>query len=218
VGDRRVGELAHFSPLKRRLQRLGSWVVGHSAGVSTPDATSGFRALSRDAALRMLILSGYSYTLETLIQAGAAQVPLEFVPIHVNPQTRPSRLMRSIPQYIRSSGITIVRAYSMYRPLRVFVALGSLLVLLGTLPGIRFLYFFLFSEDQTGHIQSLILASILIVVGFQVMLFGLLADIIQFSRRIQEETLYRVRKLELAASVPPASNLQFANGDDGLRP
>jgi glycosyltransferase involved in cell wall biosynthesis len=218
VGDRGAGELAHFSPLKRRLQRLGSWVVGHSAGVSTPDATSGFRALSREAALRTLVLSGYSYTLETLIQAGAAQIPLEFVSVQVNPQTRPSRLIRSIPQYLRSSGITIVRAYSMYRPLRVFLALGSLLVLLGVLPGIRFLYFFLFTGDRTGHIQSLILSAILIVVGFQVMLFGLLADIIQFSRCIQEETLYRVRKLELTAGVPPASNLQFASGDEWLRP
>jgi hypothetical protein len=105
----------------------------------------------------------------------------------------------------------------MYRPLRVFLALGSLLVLLGVLPGIRFLYFFLFTGDRTGHIQSLILSAILIVVGFQVMLFGLLADIIQFSRCIQEETLYRVRKLELTAGVPPASNLQFASGDEWRR-
>src|SRR5512134_972585 len=124
VGDRGVGSLSNFSPLKRRLQVLGSGVVGRAAGIETPDATSGFRALSREAALRTLVLSNYSYTLESLIQAGARRAAVEFVPIGINPQTRPSRLMRSIPEYIRKSGVTIVRAYAMYQPLRVFGILG----------------------------------------------------------------------------------------------
>ena len=195
VGDRGVGTLELFSPLKRRLQRLGSWVIGRASGMKTPDATSGFRALTRNAALRTLVLNEYSYTLETLIQAGAGRLAVEFVPISVNPQTRPSRLMRSIPHYIRNSGVTIIRAYSMYRPLRVFTILGACLVLLGAIPGLRFVYFY-FSGDPFGHVQSLILSAILIIVGSQALMFGLLADLVGFNRKIVEETNYRVRKLE----------------------
>jgi glycosyltransferase involved in cell wall biosynthesis len=207
VGDRGVGTLENFSPLKRKLQRLGSWVIGQAAELSTPDATSGFRALSRDAALRTLVLSNYSYTLESLIQAGARRAAVEFVSIGINPQTRPSRLMRSITHYIGKSGVTIVRAYTMYRPLRVFSRLGLLLILLGTIPGIRFLYFYV-TGNRVGHIQSLILAAILIIVGFQTLLIGFLADLIAFNRQILEETVYRLRKLEAAkgvdASIDPA--------------
>jgi glycosyltransferase involved in cell wall biosynthesis len=203
VGDRGVGTLQNFSPIKRKLQMFGSWVIGRAAELSTPDATSGFRALSRDAALRTLVLSNYSYTLESLIQAGARRAAVEFVPIGINPQTRPSRLMRGITHYIRKSGVTIVRAYTMYRPLRVFSRLGVLLILLGTIPGIRFLYFY-FTGNRVGHIQSLILAAILIIVGFQTLLIGFLADLIAFNRQILEETVYRLRKLE-ASKEPEAS-------------
>jgi glycosyltransferase involved in cell wall biosynthesis len=195
VGDRGVGQLAHFSPLKRKLQRLGSWVIKQASGVETPDATSGFRALSRDAAMRTLVLSGYSYTLETLIQAGAARTAVHYVPVGVNPNTRPSRLMKSIPQYIKRSAVTIVRAYVMYRPLRVFTMIGTLLIVLGMIPGIRFLYLYAIGE-RVGHVQSLILAAILIITGFQVVLIGLVADLLQFNRKIMEEALYRVRRLE----------------------
>jgi glycosyltransferase involved in cell wall biosynthesis len=196
VGDRGVGALAHFSPIKRKLQMLGSWVIGQASGLHTPDATSGFRALTREAAMQTLVLSGYSYTLETLIQAGARKMAVAFVPVGVNPNTRPSRLMRSIPHYLKNSGITIVRAYTMYRPLRVFTTFGALLLFLGTLPGIRFLYFY-FSGSPVGHIQSLILSAILIIVGFQVLLIGLLADIIAFNRKIMEEVLYRLRRVDI---------------------
>jgi glycosyltransferase involved in cell wall biosynthesis len=198
VGDRGVGELAAFSPLKRRLQRLGSWVIGRASGLETPDATSGFRAFTREAALKTIVHSGYSYTLETLIQAGSRLRTVAFVPIRVNPQTRPSRLMRSIPHYIRSSSVAIVRAYTTYKPLRVFTALGILLILLGMIPGVRFLYFFFITGERVGHIQSLILTAILVIVGFQVLLIGLLADLISSLRKILEETIYRVRKLEFA--------------------
>lgn len=195
VGDRGVGELAHFSALKRRLQVLGSRVVGRAAGLATPDATSGFRALSREAALRTLVLSRYSYTLESLIQAGARRAAVEFVPIGINPQTRPSRLMRSIPHYIRKSGVTILRAYTMYRPLRVFTITGLATIALGLIPAVRFLYFYL-TGNRVGHVQSLLLATILLVVGFQILLIGLLADLISFNRQIGEEALYRIRRME----------------------
>ncbi len=202
VGDRGVGSLPHFPWYKRLLQRLGSWVIGRASTLHTPDATSGFRAISREAALRTLVLSGYSYTLETLIQAGSNRLPVEFVPIRVNPQTRPSRLMRSIPHYIRNSSAAIVRAYAMYRPLRVFTTIGALLVVLGSIPGIRFLWFY-FNGDRTGHVQSLILAAILIIVGFQVMLIGLLADLMSANRKLLEESLYRLRRRDLDAPTGP---------------
>jgi hypothetical protein len=195
VGDRQVDRLAHFSPMKRRLQVLGSWVISQASGLKTPDATSGFRAITRDAALRTFVLSSYSYTVETLIQAGASRMTVEFIPVRVHANTRPSRLMRGIPQYIRKSGATILRAYTMYRPLRVFTALGGALIALGTIPGIRFLYLMAIGH-RVGHVQSLILAAILIIVGFQVLLIGLLADLLSCNRKLLEELIYRVRKLE----------------------
>ena len=212
VGDRGVGELAHFSPVKRKLQRLGSWVIKQASGLHTPDATSGFRALTRDAALQTLVLSGYSYTLETLIQAGAKRMAVRFVPVGVNANTRPSRLMRSIPHYIRNSGITIVRAYTMYRPLRVFTLLGLLFIALGALPGLRFVYFYL-TGSPFGHIQSLILSAILIIVGFQILLIGLVADLIGFNRKIIEEVLYRTRRLEVAAHQNDDAGSARGGGD-----
>lgn len=195
VGDRQVGKLANFSPLKRRLQVLGSWVIGRASELHTPDATSGFRAMTRNAALRTFVLSGYSYTLETLIQAGASRMTVEFVPIGVNPQTRPSRLMRSIPEYIRKSTITILRAYTMYRPLTVFLVLGGALILIGMVPGFRYLYL-IYVGRRVGHIQSLVFAAICIIVGFQVLLIGLVADLLSFNRKLLEEIVYRVRQLE----------------------
>jgi glycosyltransferase involved in cell wall biosynthesis len=197
VGDRGVAKLEHFSPLKRSLQRLGSWVVQQAAGVGIPDATSGFRALNREAALRTLILSEYSYTLETLIQAGASRLTVEYVPVRTNPQTRPSRLMRHLPQYVVQSGLTILRAYTLYRPLRVFLGLGVLLIAGGLLLGLRFLYYFVLAGGAAGHVQSLILAAILLILGFQTWLIGLITDLIGFNRKILEEILYRTRRLDL---------------------
>ena len=196
VGDRGVASLANFSPVKRQLQRLGSWVIGRASGVTTPDATSGFRALSREAALRTLVLSDYSYTLETLIQAGASHIAVEYVPVRTNPQTRPSRLMRSIPHYLAHSGATIIRAYTMYRPLRVFSTLSLVFLLVGLLLSLRFVYFFLLGQGD-GHIQSLILAAVLLIVGFQTFLIGLVADLIGFNRKILEDLIYRIRRIEV---------------------
>jgi hypothetical protein len=205
VGDRQVGTLQNFSWIKRRLQVAGSWVIGRASELHTPDATSGFRALTREAALRTFVQSGYSYTLETLIQAGASRMVVEFVKININPQTRPSRLMKSITEYIRKSTVTILRAYTMYRPLRVFTGLGTTLIVLGILPGIRFLYLYL-SGQRIGHIQSLILAAILIIIGFQVLMIGLLSDLLSLNRRMAEEALYRVRRLEYLAEAGESSD------------
>ena len=197
VGDRGVATLAHFPRSKRRLQRMGSWVVQKASGVNIPDATSGFRALSREAALHTLVFSEYSYTLETLIQAGARQMAIAYVPVRTNPQTRPSRLMRSLPQYLAQSALTILRTYTLYRALRVFCVLGGSMIATGIVLCIRFLYFFIIGSGAAGHVQSLILAAILLIVGFQVCLIGLMADLIGFNRKILEEILYRIRRLEL---------------------
>jgi glycosyltransferase involved in cell wall biosynthesis len=196
VGDRGVAALGHFSPLKRLLQRLGSWVVERAAGIPIPDATSGFRAFTHEAALRLTVLSDYTYTLETLIQAGARRMAVAFVPVRTNPQTRRSRLMRNIPSFISISIITILRFYTMYQPLRVFTAVGGIFIAGGATLSLRFLYFYL-QGTGSGKVQSLILAAILTIVGFQVCLIGLLADLIRLNRKMLEEALYRVRKTEL---------------------
>jgi glycosyltransferase involved in cell wall biosynthesis len=196
VGDRGVATLESFSSYKRFLQRIGSWVVAKFSELEIPDATSGFRALSREAALRTMVLNDYSYTLETLIQAGAHKMTVEYVRIRTNPKTRPSRLVRSIPHYLINSSATIVRSYTMYRPLRVFTILGGLFLLGGLVLGGRFLYYYLIGQGS-GHLQSVVLAAVLVIVGFQVILIGLVADLIGFNRKILEEVLYRMKKLEL---------------------
>jgi len=196
VGDRGVATQENFSLPKRLLQRLGSRVIAITSGLETPDATSGFRAISREAALRTLVFSNYSYTLETLIQAGAHRTPVEYVPVRTNPRTRPSRLMNNLRQFIGNQTATILRAYTMYRPLRVFTWLSGLMILGGLVLGIRYLYF-VFQGQGGGHVQSVILAAVLWIVGFQVFLIGLVADLIGFNRRILEEVLYRIRKAEM---------------------
>ncbi len=199
IGDRGVSSLQHFSPLKRMLQRTGSWVVSQAAGMKVSDATSGFRALSREMALRTLVLSNYSYTLETIIQAGAHNIPVKFVPIRANPNTRPSRLMRSTTHYLRQSVPTILRAYAMYQPLKVFSIIGTLFIIAGLIPGIRFLVLRYVLDQGTGNLQSLILSAVLLIVGFQIYLFGVLADLIAFNRKMLEDQNYRMKRLELEA-------------------
>lgn len=196
VGDRGVATQKNFSPFKRLLHRLGSWIIALTSGIDTPDATSGFRAISREVALRTLVFSNYSYTLETLIQAGAHRTAVEYVPVRTNPQTRPSRLMNNIRHFMSNQTATILRAYTMYRPLRVFTTLSALMILGGLILGTRYLYFFLQGQGG-GHVQSVILAAVLWIVGFQVFLIGLVADLIGFNRKIMEEVLYRIRKAEL---------------------
>ena len=196
VGDRGVTTIDSFSPLKQQLQRFGSWVVGKAANLPVPDATSGFRALSREAALHILVLNEYSYTLETLIQAGAKQLAVAYVPVRTNDPTRPSRLMKSIPHYLANIVPTIIRSYTLYRPLRIFSALSAMLIGSGTILGLRFVYYNYFLKEGAGHIQSLILAAVLLIVGFQVFTIGLVADLVSANRKILEETIFLVRKQE----------------------
>ncbi len=193
IGDRGVATLASFSPLKRRLQTIGSRVVSRAAGLDVPDATSGFRAMTREVALRTNVLSDYSYTLETLIQAGNQRTRVASVRIQTNPPRRPSRLMRGTWDYLQQSTATILRSYTMYRPMRVFFTVGALMILVGAAFVIRFLVFY-FQGQGGGHVQSLILAAVLLIVGFQTGLIGLVADLISKNRRLLEEILYRVRK------------------------
>lgn len=199
IGDRQIASLAYFTPLKRRLQKMGSRVIELASGLEILDATSGFRALSREAALRTLVLSDYSYTLETLIQAGANHMAVKFVPVRTNKQTRPSRLMRNIPHYLAYSSATILRAYTMYRPLIVFTIISIIFLIGGMIGTIRFLVFY-FTGQGAGHVQSLILSAVLLIVGFQIFLIGLLADLIGFNRKILEDLTYRLRRLELGVN------------------
>jgi len=213
IGDRGVASLPDFSPIKRKLQVFGSWVIGRASGLEVPDATSGFRAFSREAAMRMIVQSQYSYTLETLIQAGARNMNVKFIPVRTNPQIRPSRLIKSVPQYLTLSSMTIIRAYTMYRPLRVFLILGLLLIFGGIFLGLRFIYLE-FTNIGTGNVQSLILAAILSIIGFQIILIGLLADLVGFNRVILEDILYRIRRMELNKKSEKHDDPSSQDGND----
>jgi len=219
IGDRGVGQVEHFSALKRSLQRLGSWVISQAAGMKVPDATSGFRALTREAALHTLVISSYSYTLETLIQAGAQRRSIRYVPVRTNLPTRPSRLMHNLPHYLANSTVTIVRAYTFYRPLRVFTTIGVILLAAGVLIGVRFLFAYL-TQGSAGHIQSLILSAVLLIAGFQTLLIGLVADLIGANRKIMEEVLVRVRMINTdhgsTPQVAPFSTPAAKPSDAGM--
>jgi glycosyltransferase involved in cell wall biosynthesis len=202
IGDRQVGRNEPFGAGKRLLQRLGSRVVRQLSGVQVTDAVSGFRAISADAARRLFIVSRFSYTTEMLIQAGRKRMAVVSVPVRTNAAIRPSRLFSSIPQFIYNSGVTIVRAYAMYNPLRVFVALGGLAALVGALPILRFLYFYAIG-DGNGHIQSLVIGGALLVLGVIAMMFGMIADLIGRNRQLLETTLERLRALEARQAEEP---------------
>ena len=196
IGDRDIVSLRHMSASKKLLQRFGSWVVRQVSNTQVPDTTSGFRAYTREAALRMTIVSDYSYTLESIIQAGKRRMAIAHVPIQSNPKTRPSRLFNSMLSYIKNSGATIVRVYTMYEPLKVFTYIGFSVFAAGAALSARFLYYYL-RGDGAGHIQSVILSAVLLIVGFQVVLIGLLADVMSGNRRLIEDVLYRIRLMEL---------------------
>lgn len=196
VGDRKTDSIPHFSPIKKFFQKFGSGVVRKLSQTDVPDTTSGFRAYSKDAALRINVVSEFTYTLETIIQAGHKKIAVGHVEIGTNGKLRESRLFKGISNYIRRSAKTIIRIYTMYRPMKVFVTGGILSALIGVLIGIRFLFFY-FSGSGDGHIQSLILAAVMLIVGFQLGTLGLIADLISNNRKLIEETLYRVKKIEL---------------------
>ena len=205
IGDRNIAEVEHRGWRKRQLQRLGSWVVRQVSSTSVPDTTSGFRAYTREAALRMTIVSEFSYTLESIIQAGKKRMAIAHVSVKTNARTRDSRLFDSVFSYIKKSAATIVRIYAMYEPLKVFTYIGLVVFSGGVALGIRFLYYFFFVDRGIGHIQSLILAAVLMIVGFQVALIGLLADVISANRKLLEELVYRVRSLEMPSPKRSAS-------------
>ncbi len=191
IGDREVGKSAHMSPLKKFLQRLGSWTVGKASGVAVPDATSGFRAFSREAAMQINVFNPFTYTLETVIQAGNRNLGVQSVAVRTNAPTRPSRLYSGVGTYLRKSIVTIFRVYTLYRPLKTFFAIGMLLIFAGVVLGARFLFY------RAGHVQSLILAAVFLITGFQTLLIALLADLIAVNRRLSEDVLLRIKRLEM---------------------
>jgi glycosyltransferase involved in cell wall biosynthesis len=196
IGDRQTAQIAHFSPLKKTLQWLGSSVVRKLSGVQVPDAVSGFRAISRKAAIRLNIVSTFSYTIEMLIQAGNKQMAVAHVPVDTNPQTRESRLYTSTLRFIGFQLVNMIRMYAMYRALKVFFYIGTVLSIIGAIPIIRFLIFYL-SGEGTGHIQSLILGGAILSMGFIAYLVGLIADLISNNRQLVEMILEQARRIEL---------------------
>ena len=196
IGARPISEIPHFSPIKKILQKLGSWAVRVASDTEVPDAPSGFRAMTRKAALRLNVLSEYTYTIETIIQAGRSGMAVVSVPVRVNEDLRPSRLVRSIGSYVRRSLVTIARIFMTYKPMRFFMYPGMVFFSLGVIVGARFVYFYAVG-DSGGHIQSLILTAILIVIGVQLTLFGLLAELLGNNRKLLEDIQWRARRLEL---------------------
>ncbi len=198
IGDRQTGTIEHFSASKKLLQQVGSWVVRKGSGTRVPDAPSGFRAYSREAALRLNVVTRHSYTLETIIQAGKKNLVIENIAVRTNPVTRPSRLMRGNFDYIKKQGATIVRIYAMYNPLKFFFLSGLAISLFGGFWLLRFLFLSIV-EGSIGsrHLQSVVFGSVLPTIGVLIVLIGLVADLIASVRRLLEDTLYRVKKMEL---------------------
>ncbi len=195
IGCRDMSQISEFSPLKKLLQGLGSRVVRKLSGVDVPDAVSGFRALSRKAAMQINILSRFSYTIEMLIQVGAKRIPYTSVTIRTNPKTRESRLFGSIREFIAKSVVIILRMYTMYAPLKVFTLLGFLMILIGAIPLVRFLIFF-FMGDYGGHIQSLVIGGTLLVIGMVTFFIGIISDLVNYNRQLIEISLEKIRRLE----------------------
>lgn len=199
IADRGIDRIEHFSPLKKGLQRLGSWMIRNISGTEVPDAPSGFRAYSREAALRLNILTDYSYTLETIIQAGKLGMSIISVPVRTNPPTRPSRLQRSMWHFIKRQAGTVLRLYAFYEPLRTFSYLAVPFLATGLLLWLRFLVNYLFGANADRFVQSIIIGTGLILVGVITLLFGIQADISSKHRRLTQEVLYRLRRMDLEA-------------------
>ncbi|WP_136516113.1 glycosyltransferase family 2 protein [Geomonas edaphica] len=195
VGARPISAIQHFSPTKKALQKLGSWVVRQASNTDIPDAPSGFRAISRDAAMQLHVFNNYTYTLETIIQAGQKGMAITSVPIRTNQDLRPSRLVKSIPSYVKRSILTILRIFLTYKPFRCFAIPGFVFFSIGFLIGLRFLFYF-YTGDGTGHIQSLILAALLMGNGFLLIIVGFLADLISVNRLLLENIDWRIKKVE----------------------
>lgn len=204
IGDRQTDRIVHFSPLKKLLQRIGSAAVRQLSGLDIPDAVSGFRAFSREAAMALTIRSSFSYTIETLIQAGKKRLTVESIPVRTNAAARPSRLFRSIPHFLAQSAKTMARVYAMYEPLKVFLGLGLVFMLIGAAPVVRFLVAY-FNGDGAGMVQSLVIGGVMMVLGAMSVMFAMIADLVAFNRQLLELALERVRRLEYAAQVEATS-------------
>jgi glycosyltransferase involved in cell wall biosynthesis len=215
VGTRDVRRHDEFSRLKKFLQSWGSWVVRQASSTNIPDTTSGFRAYTREAALRVNVASRFTYTLETIIQAGKGDLALDHVPIRTNPKTRESRLFRSIPQYLKRSIGTILRIYVMYEPLPVFLWPAAIAGLLGTALFARFGWYYFTEPGPTGHVQSLIVGAVLVIFALQLVLLAVISELLRFNRVLTERTLHRVRKVELELGVRPDSLSEEAVGVAG---
>jgi glycosyltransferase involved in cell wall biosynthesis len=204
VGDRDVSAVEHFSGSKKRLQRLGSWVVRRVSGTEITDATSGFRAYNREAALQLLVVDNFTYTLESLIQAGKMLVAVDEVAIATNPQTRESRLFDSTGAYVRRNALAILRIYARYEPLRVFATAAAVVLVLALAAWLPFLIDWIFNGDSTGHIQSLILGAVLFIAAVQLFALGVIGDLLAGQRVMTQRTFERVRRVELALGVEPS--------------
>jgi glycosyltransferase involved in cell wall biosynthesis len=203
IGDRQVETIAHFSPLKVALQRLGSWVVRQASSTRVPDTTSGFRAYNREAALQMVVVSKFTYTLETIIQAGKLLVAVDDVPIRTNPKTRESRLFPSMGAYVRRNSISIFRIYSQYEPLRVFWSAAAVMGVIALAVWGRFLVSW-FQGEGAGHVQSLILGAVLFMAAMLLFALGVIGDLLAAQRTLSQRTFERVRRIELALGIPPS--------------
>lgn len=213
IGERPIDQTEHFSPLKKKLQHLGSWVVRRASKTSIPDAPSGFRAYSREAAMRLNVVNEYTYTLETIVQAGRNKMAITSVPIATNPELRKSRLFNSMFSYIKKSVLTIARAFVMYKPLKFFTIIGMSCIAVGVIIGIRFVYYLL-NGAGNGHIQSLILGSMMIVVGVQTFIVGLQGDIIAANRKLLEDIQYRVKRLDYEMTKSPDGQTDIVKDED----
>ncbi len=203
VGDREVMTIEHFSPLKKSLQRLGSWVVRQASQTDVPDTTSGFRAYNREAAIQLIVVSKFTYTLETIIQAGKMTVAIDHVAIRTNPKTRDSRLFSSMSSYVRRNTVSIFRIYSMYEPLKVFMTLALIVGLVATAVWTRFFIAWV-QGDGAGHVQSLILGAVLFNAAVVLGALGIIGDLLSGHRTMLQRIFERVRRLELQAEVPPS--------------
>src|ERR1700733_13404475 len=214
VGDREVSGIEHFSPLKKSLQRLGSWVVRQASSTSVPDTTSGFRAYNREAAIQMMVVSKFTYTLETIIQAGKLLVAVDHVPIRTNPKTRESRLFPSMGAYVRRNSLSIFRIYAQYEPLRVFWSLALLMGLAAAGVWIRFLITFIEDPHASRHVQSLIFAAVLFIAAMLLGALGVIGDLLAAQRTLSQRTFERVRRIELQLGIEPSHYEPGAPRDD----
>ncbi len=207
IGARPISQTEHFSLAKKILQKLGSWVVRKASNTDIPDAPSGFRAMSRECAMQLNVYNNYTYTLETIIQAGQKNMAITSVPIRTNEDLRPSKLLSSIPNYIKKSIVTIVRIFVVYKPFRFFMIIASVLFGLGLLLGLRFLYYYFMNEDA-GHIQSVVLAGALMGMGFQAGLIAFIADLLAVNRKLMEEVRYRINEHNQSRAVAQMDNIK----------